>query len=255
MIWQSAQHAAFRVAAALALCIVAITACAPQESAAPVIFATLPPLGTAVLGTSSASQVSPDTSLTPTPETTAPIIPTAPLGDQGSLTDAAISALADELGISASEVAFVSIVPAEWSDLSLGCPQPGHSYPQVVTPGFVVALSVNGVGYEVHTDAVGTAVVCIADDGGSSADPIVQEFIDAAKQDLSQMLVIPPDQIAVVRSEAVDWTDSSLGCAAEGRSYDQVITSGYRIILAVEETRYEYHTDSQRIFLCESPSQ
>lgn len=255
MIGNSAQHAAVRSAAALALFSVFITACAPQESAAPVIFATLPPLGTSVLGTSSASQASPNLTLTPTTETGAPIIPTAPLGDQGSVTNAAISALAEELGIPESAVAFVSIVPAEWSDLSLGCPQPGRSYPQVITPGFVVALSANGLGYEVHTDTVGTSVVCIADEGASSADPIVQEFIDAAKVDLSQMLVIEPELIAVVRSEAVDWTDASLGCAAEGRIYDQVITSGYRIILAVEETRYEYHTDSQRIFLCETPSQ
>jgi hypothetical protein len=86
-------------------------------------------------------------------------------------------------------------------------------------------------------------------------DPIVAEFIAEAKAELSDELRVLEETIALVRSEAVDWSDSSLGCAEPGQSYAEVVTPGYRIILAVDETRYEFHTDQQRMFLCESPTQ
>jgi hypothetical protein len=40
----------------------------------------------------------------------------------------------------------------EWRDASLGCPQPGMVYAQVITPGYLIVLETNGKEYEYHAD-------------------------------------------------------------------------------------------------------
>jgi len=106
---------------------------------------------------------------------------------------------------------------------------------------------------------VGTAVVCGGAGSGEDVtirDPIVAEFAAQARADLATELGVAAEQIAVVRSEAVEWSSSNLGCADEG-SGDVVAaaTTGYRIVLAYGEARYEFHTDQQRMILCEVPTE
>ena len=48
----------------------------------------------------------------------------------------------------------------EWSDASLGCPQPGMAYAQVITPGFRIALEAQGQLYQYHTDTKGQILLC-----------------------------------------------------------------------------------------------
>ncbi len=72
-----------------------------------------------------------------------------------------------------------------------------------------------------------------------------------AVSDLSTRLGVSEDDIQVVRMEAVEWSDSSLGCPAEGMDYAQVITPGYEITLQVDEVEYRYHSDKdQFMVLC-----
>jgi hypothetical protein len=63
-----------------------------------------------------------------------------------------------------------------------------------------------------------------------------------------------PDDIVVVANEEVTWRDSSAGCPQKGMSYLQVLTDGTRIILQVDNRRFEYHAGGQRdLFYCASP--
>jgi hypothetical protein len=50
----------------------------------------------------------------------------------------------------------------------------------------------------------------------------------------------------VVTVEAVEWRDGCLECAKEDERCMQVIVPGYRIVLQVDEQRYEYHTDTDQ---------
>jgi hypothetical protein len=82
--------------------------------------------------------------------------------------------------------------------------------------------------------------------------PEAQDVVRLAKEDLAQRLGLAPDDIRLVSVEAVDWSDTSLGCPQPGMMYAQVITAGYRVVLEAEEQRYEYHTDTVRsVVLCE----
>jgi len=46
----------------------------------------------------------------------------------------------------------VSAEAVEWPDASLGNPQPGMVYAQVVTPGYKIILSARGQQYEYHSE-------------------------------------------------------------------------------------------------------
>ncbi len=74
-----------------------------------------------------------------------------------------------------------------------------------------------------------------------------------AVADLSKQLGIPEANIKVASSEAVEWSDGSLGCPQPGMSYAQVITPGYRIVLQAGDKQYEYHTgegDAAQVIHC-----
>jgi len=179
--------------------------------------------------------------------------------DPAPYVQAATEALAKALNISSSSVSMVGIpLPVQWNDSSLGCPQEGQTYVPVVTPGYLITLEAGGNTYEIHTDLGSTVVVCSNPTGAlgtiTAPDPVVAEFIIGAKQDLASRLSISVESIVVVSSEAVDWPDGSLGCPQPGQDYVQVITPGYRIVLAVGETYYEYHTSFETVEFCELPT-
>ena len=67
--------------------------------------------------------------------------------------------LAGRLGVAASRLKVVSVEPVAWPDASLGCPQEGYAYAQVVTPGYRVVMEHNGQQYTYHTNATATHVV------------------------------------------------------------------------------------------------
>jgi hypothetical protein len=70
------------------------------------------------------------------------------------------TALASSLGIDANNVSIVSAEEVQWSDGSLGCPQPGMMYPQVITPGFKITLEASGKSYTYHTDTRQHVIRC-----------------------------------------------------------------------------------------------
>jgi hypothetical protein len=59
--------------------------------------------------------------------------------------------------------------------------------------------------------------------------------VERARQDLAQRLDTSPEGVEVVSVEAVTWPDASLGGAS------QVLTPGFRIVLAWEGRDYAYH--------------
>ena len=74
-------------------------------------------------------------------------------GDRPSqAVEAAKRDLAQRIGVSEGDIELVGEVEAvTWSDASLGCPEPGKMYAQVLTPGFRFALKAGGNLYKYHT--------------------------------------------------------------------------------------------------------
>ena len=73
--------------------------------------------------------------------------------DLETLIEKAKADLAQQLSIAESTTKLVTAIKATWPDSSLGCPQPGIAYSQVLTDGFLIRLEADGNVYEYHTDA------------------------------------------------------------------------------------------------------
>ena len=89
---------------------------------------------------------------TPTPETAASGVTPAPQPDHRDL---AVADLAAKLSVDPATITVKAVEPIEWPDASLGCPQPGMMYAQVITPGYRIMLEIDGKSYEYHTGGGG----------------------------------------------------------------------------------------------------
>jgi hypothetical protein len=78
---------------------------------------------------------------------------------QDDAVDVAKATLAGELHVPVERIQLTSAHAAEWSDSSLGCPKKGMRYLPVITPGFIVELTVDERPYTVHVGGR-NAVVC-----------------------------------------------------------------------------------------------
>ena len=68
--------------------------------------------------------------------------------------------LAQRLSIPLTQIDLVEAKKVVWTDASLGCPQPGIVYAQVLTPGFFVQLEAQGQEYEYHIDMDQIVILC-----------------------------------------------------------------------------------------------
>lgn len=73
---------------------------------------------------------------------------------------AAIALFAAQAGLQPDQVQLRQVERVTWPDGSLGCPQPGQMYAQMLVEGYRVALEGAGQSAEVHTDLRGRAVTC-----------------------------------------------------------------------------------------------
>lgn len=73
-------------------------------------------------------------------------------GQLNAPVDAAKAALGSELGVTPQDIEVMDVEAVEWPDASLGCPQEGMLYAQVVTPGYRILLKAEGKVFEYHSD-------------------------------------------------------------------------------------------------------
>ena len=67
----------------------------------------------------------------------------------------------------------------------------------------------------------------------------------AAQKMLAEKLNLSTAEIEIQKVEPVDWPNACLGAAAPDEFCAQVITPGFRVILAANGQTYEYHTDRE----------
>jgi len=77
-----------------------------------------------------------------------------------AIVDEVIADAAARLQVDPSEVQIQRWGHIQWPDSSLGCPQPGGVYLQVITPGWVVGVEAAGQTLEYHTDEAGHLAAC-----------------------------------------------------------------------------------------------
>ena len=81
-------------------------------------------------------------------------------GSDNPIVQAVLTDAASQLGVPIDEIVVVSAEAKEWSDASLGCPQEGEMYAQVITPGFQIIVEGAGRQLDYRTDSEGNFLVC-----------------------------------------------------------------------------------------------
>jgi hypothetical protein len=81
--------------------------------------------------------------------------------------------LAQRLDMSPEDILMVSVQAVDWPDASLGCPEPGMMYAQVITPGFRVVLEAEGQMYRYHSGGGNTVLCQQTAEGHHRPDPVV----------------------------------------------------------------------------------
>lgn len=94
----------------------------------------------------------------PSSASAAPMQQSAP-ASLASIEDMASSFLAGKLDVAPADLTFVRAEPTDWSDASLGCPQPDVAYAQVITPGYKLTFDRDGAAYVVHTNRDATQII------------------------------------------------------------------------------------------------
>lgn len=120
--------------------ILVISGCSPLTPS-------LPPLETANVPETQAAPISPTEGAT---TQMPPSLPTTVEPNLQNLIDKAIADLAQRLSISADEIILLEATNVVWPDSSLGCPQEGMAYAQVLTPGYLILLEYSRNKYEYH---------------------------------------------------------------------------------------------------------
>lgn len=88
-------------------------------------------------------------------------IPPTPTGVAASqLVQQASKDLASRLGIPVDQISISTVQAVTWPDGSLGCPQPGIAYTQVMTPGYLILLESSGSRYPYHSDTGTQFILC-----------------------------------------------------------------------------------------------
>ncbi len=69
--------------------------------------------------------------------------------------------LANYLKTDTNQIEIIETKKVDWPDASLGAPEEGMMYAQVITPGYKVTMIAGSAIYEAHTDEQGNQVVIV----------------------------------------------------------------------------------------------
>jgi hypothetical protein len=143
------------------------------------------PLPTATVPTTPAIEAGETRQLSPVPLPVKPGLIGEPEPVPGEVPEDLLTKILTDLqereGIDREEIVIERAEAVVWPDGSIGCPQPGLMYPQVLTPGYFVVLRVAEDLYNYHAGESGGFKLCEQSLPGkipspeSGADPLLDE--------------------------------------------------------------------------------
>ena len=162
--------------------------------------------------------------------------------------------LSQRLGVGVDQVEPGEAQAVAWPDTSLGCPQPGMAYAQVITPGYRIVLTAGGKTYEYHADSQRRVVYCESKGaqplpGGESI-----ESVRLAREDLARRLGVSVDSITVGAIIGQEFSTDAFNCRTSkeriAKEESPQVVSGQSILLSTSGRRYEYHASGQTVIFC-----
>ena len=85
----------------------------------------------------------------------------------------------------------------------------------------------------------------------TTAATVPSDIIERLRSEAARQTGVPLDSVSMLEREAVTWPDSGYGCSGPGESTLQVLTPGFRVVIAAGDRRFEYRGDRRgRFSLC-----
>lgn len=110
------------------------------------------------------------------------------------------------------------------------------------TPTATIAPTATRTNLPAPADLALTATARVTPDATLRAAQQAAPLIEIARADLAARLSTGAESIAFLQQEMVRWRDTALECS--GAAGERRAVEGYRLLLGVGETVYEYHTDT-----------
>ncbi|MBA3563830.1 MAG: hypothetical protein H0W33_07460 [Gammaproteobacteria bacterium] len=169
----------------------------------------------------------------------------------------ALRIASEHLSVPMNDLEVMQVEPVDWRDSSLGCPQPGMNYMQVITPGHSALVRHAGKIYRVHM-ANGRGFICerrlekdVAPKLPLRELTLSQAQLEAlARADLARRLGVRNEAISIRQTQPVVWQDAGLGCSVPDAPAAGAASKGYVITLAHKGRAYEYRADLRRVIPC-----
>lgn len=158
----------------------------------------------------------------------------APQTDLTPAEQAAISRLSSTFNLPREEISIVSTEAVEWPDGCLGVQRPGMMCTQAIVPGYRIILQAGDEQYEFRTNESGSQVVQV----GGAPLGLMEEAIAAQ---LAFNLGLDVDEVFVLSSTDVEFTDACLDVFVPDTACAQVTTPGKIITLRAKGLEFEYH--------------
>ncbi|MEO8445358.1 MAG: hypothetical protein ABI567_10180 [Gammaproteobacteria bacterium] len=171
----------------------------------------------------------------------------------GSPPAVARQAVAEMLGIEPTAVRVISSEPRDFPDGSLGCPQPGMAYAQVITPGFEVLVEADARRYDVRV--AGTrGRICHRRKAGADRragdGPPPRELAETARLDLALRLGIAPAAVTVTGLRQLGPGDTLPGCGIVCAPGTPEAACGVAVQLRAAEQEFGYRADRDGVQPC-----
>lgn len=190
------------------------------------------------------------------------LLPIALFGGEDAAREAAVAAAREairtRLNAPDSRIHLVEALAAQWGDASLGCPEKGTSYAQVVTEGFQVRLRVEDRTFDVRV-ADQRTVVCglgTATPGAEADAAATTRLYRAARRDLAERLSVPEQEVRVDFIRPTTWPSGAPSCLAPAAAPGPTApVRGLTIQLAARGKTYTYLSDLEIVRSCEAPPQ
>ncbi len=148
--------------------------------------------------------------------------------------EAAISRLSSTLGLTADEISILSTEAVEWPDGCLGIQREGVMCTQAIVPGFKIILQAEDKTYEVRTNKSGSQAVVVL---GTPPSGLLEQALVAQ---LAYNLRLQEQEISVVSSAEMEFSDACLGVTLFEETCAQVVTAGNVVVLAANGFEFEY---------------
>ncbi len=163
----------------------------------------------------------------------------------------ALKTVAELQGISVDELRLIEVEARDFSDSSLGCPEPGMSYLQVITPGHRVLIEADGRRFDVRVSN-GHARICrrhksLPARESQTAEPDSADLAESARQDLSEQLQIPLSSVSILSIDSYSSATVLPGCQPACEDNREC---GYVVGLLHDNRRYLYHVSPQAVSAC-----